>query len=62
MTQTHLKEKAARFARRHDLLHGPAIHALDLVSEVGKVTKEILLATHNDCPFTLTPCVTKPRR
>jgi NTP pyrophosphatase (non-canonical NTP hydrolase) len=35
----------AAFAHRHDLLHDPATHALDLVSEVGEVAKEILLAT-----------------
>ncbi|MBU0702542.1 MAG: nucleotide pyrophosphohydrolase [Chloroflexi bacterium] len=31
--------------RRHNLLHDPTTHALDLVSEVGEVAKEVLLAT-----------------
>ncbi len=35
----------AAFARRHNLLHDPATHALDLVSEIGEVAKEVLLAT-----------------
>jgi NTP pyrophosphatase (non-canonical NTP hydrolase) len=35
----------ADFTRRHDLLHDPVVHALDLVSEVGEVAKEVLLAT-----------------
>jgi NTP pyrophosphatase (non-canonical NTP hydrolase) len=35
----------ADFVRRHGLLHDPAIHALDLASEVGEVAKEVLLAT-----------------
>jgi NTP pyrophosphatase (non-canonical NTP hydrolase) len=37
--------RVAAFARRHKLLHDPATHALDLVSEVGEVAKEVLLAT-----------------
>lgn len=37
--------RVAAFARHHGLLHDPATHALDLVSEVGEVAKEILLAT-----------------
>jgi NTP pyrophosphatase (non-canonical NTP hydrolase) len=35
----------ADFARRHDLLHDPVVHALDLASEIGEVAKEVLLAT-----------------
>lgn len=37
--------QVAAFARRHGLLHDPATHALDLVSEIGEVAKEMLLAT-----------------
>jgi NTP pyrophosphatase (non-canonical NTP hydrolase) len=46
MTPPISQEKVVQFAQSHNLLHDPAIHALDLVSEVGEVTKEILLATH----------------
>lgn len=42
---TDRQGQVAAFARQHDLLHDPATHALDLVSEVGEVAKEILLAT-----------------
>ena len=37
--------RVAAFARQHGLLRDPAAHTLDLVSEVGEVAKEILLAT-----------------
>ncbi len=37
--------RVADFAQCHDLLHDPATHALDLVSEVGEVAKEVLLST-----------------
>jgi len=39
------QQRAAAFARCHDLLYGPTVHALDLVSEVGEVAKELLLVT-----------------
>ena len=39
------QRQAADFAARYGLRHGPAVHALDLVSEVGEVAKELLLAT-----------------
>jgi NTP pyrophosphatase (non-canonical NTP hydrolase) len=39
------QQRVAAFTQRHDLLHDPATHALDLVSEVGEVAKEMLLAT-----------------
>lgn len=39
------QQRSVAFARRHDLLHDPATHALDLVSEVGEVAKEVLLST-----------------
>lgn len=40
------QQQVAAFARQHDLLHDPATHALDLMSEVGEVAKEILKATN----------------
>lgn len=39
------QRRAAAFARHHNLLYDPTTHALDLVSEVGEVAKEVLLAT-----------------
>ena len=39
------QERVAGFARRHGLVHDPATHALDLVSEIGEVAKEVLLAS-----------------
>ena len=39
------QEQATTFAKTHDLLHAPQTHALDLVSEMGEVAKELLLAT-----------------
>ncbi|MBN1811705.1 MAG: nucleotide pyrophosphohydrolase [Anaerolineae bacterium] len=42
---TDWRQHIATFARQYGLLHDPATHALDLVSEVGEVAKEILLAT-----------------
>ena len=39
------QQRVALFAHRHDLLYDPSTHALDLVSEVGEVAKEVLLAT-----------------
>ncbi len=39
------QQQITAFARRHDLLHDPATHVLDLVSEVGEVAKEVLLST-----------------
>ena len=43
--QSVWQHHVAAFMRRHNLLHDPATHALDLVSEVGEVAKEVLLAT-----------------
>lgn len=36
---------AARFAQEHNLDHDPGVYALDLMSEVGEVAKELLLAS-----------------
>ncbi len=40
------QRRVAEMCNRHSLLHDPATHALDLVSEVGEVAKEILLSTN----------------
>jgi NTP pyrophosphatase (non-canonical NTP hydrolase) len=45
MTQNDWQRQVAAFLRRHELSHDPATHALDLVSEVGELTKELLQAT-----------------
>jgi NTP pyrophosphatase (non-canonical NTP hydrolase) len=42
---TNWQQRVVHFARSHGLLHDPTTHALDLVSEVGEVAKEVLLAT-----------------
>ena len=42
---TNWQRRVTDFARQHDLLHDPTTHALDLVSEVGEVAKEVLLST-----------------
>jgi len=39
------QQRTAAFTQHYDLFHDPTTHALDLVSEVGEVVKEILLAT-----------------
>lgn len=42
---TGWQQRVAVFARQHNLLHDPDTHTLDLVSEVGEIAKEVLLAT-----------------
>jgi NTP pyrophosphatase (non-canonical NTP hydrolase) len=42
---TDWQQQVAVFAQQHSLLHGPDTHTLDLVSEVGEIAKEVLLAT-----------------
>ncbi|MFW6115821.1 MAG: MazG nucleotide pyrophosphohydrolase domain-containing protein [Chloroflexota bacterium] len=44
MTENDWQREVAAFMRRHGLSHDPATHALDLVSEVGELTKELLVA------------------
>lgn len=39
------QHEVAVFMDRHQLEHDPMTHALDLVSEVGELAKELLLAT-----------------
>ncbi|MGD2178313.1 MAG: MazG nucleotide pyrophosphohydrolase domain-containing protein [Anaerolineae bacterium] len=40
-----LQREVALFTHRHRLQHDVETHALDLVSEVGELAKELLLAT-----------------
>lgn len=42
---TNWQQRVSAFIQHHGLLHDPTTHALDLVSEVGEVAKEVLLAT-----------------
>jgi NTP pyrophosphatase (non-canonical NTP hydrolase) len=39
------QQQVAVFAQQHNLLRDPSTHALDLVSELGEIAKEVLLAT-----------------
>ena len=39
------QSRALEFANEHNLHHAPGVYALDLMSELGEVAKEILLAT-----------------
>ena len=39
------QKRAANFAERHNLQYTPGVYALDLMSELGEVAKEVLLAT-----------------
>lgn len=44
--------KAAKFSQNHNLHHAPSVYALDLMSELGEVAKEILLGTdYGQRPF-----------
>ncbi|MBK8988039.1 MAG: nucleotide pyrophosphohydrolase [Chloroflexi bacterium] len=46
------QQQAAEFAKKQNLTHTPGVYALDLMSEVGEVAKEILLATeYGERPF-----------
>ena len=50
------QQQVADFARRHNMIHNPMIHALDLVAEVGEVAKGILHTTHyGQGPFSPSP-------
>jgi NTP pyrophosphatase (non-canonical NTP hydrolase) len=46
MTENDWQRQVAEFLRRHELSRDLATHALDLVSEVGELTKELLVATN----------------
>ena len=39
------QKQAVQFARNHNLEHDPGVYALDLMSELGEVAKELLLAS-----------------
>ena len=48
--------KAAQFSQNHNLSHPPSVYALDLISELGEVAKEILLGMdYGKRPFQATP-------
>lgn len=48
--------RAARFAQKHNLTRPPGVYALDLLSELGEVAKEILLATeYGERPYPTPP-------
>lgn len=40
------QQKSAEFAKKHNLIHDPGVHLIDLTSELDEVAKEWLLATH----------------
>lgn len=42
---TNWQDRATNFAEKHNLTRPPGVYALDLLSELGEVAKEILLAT-----------------
>lgn len=44
--------RAAKYAQNHNLSHPVGVYALDLISELGEVAKEILLTTaYGERPF-----------
>ncbi len=46
------QQRTTQFAQKHNLSHPLSVYALDLMSELGEVTKEILLATdYGERPF-----------
>ena len=50
------QQQTTQFAQNHNLSHPPSVYALDLVSELGEVAKEILLATdYGERPFQPNP-------
>ncbi len=47
------QQQSTEFAQKQNLTHAPSVYVLDLISEVGEVAKEILLATEYGArPFT----------
>lgn len=44
--QNNWQTRAAEFAQKRNLSHPPGVNALDLLSELGEVAKELLLATN----------------
>jgi threonine synthase len=54
--QPRFQEKVRDFIIQHGLHHALETHVMDLVSEVGEVSKEALKATdYGQCPFVPTP-------
>jgi len=50
------QQRATEFAQKHNLSHPPSVYALDLMSELGEVAKEILLVTdYGERPFQPSP-------
>ncbi len=50
------QQQAADFAEKQNLTHPPGVYALDLISEIGEVAKEILLTTgYGKRPFSPPP-------
>ena len=45
METLNWQARATRFAVDHNLTHSASVYALDMVSELGEVAKELLLAT-----------------
>lgn len=53
------QNRSREFAEKHNLHHSPGVYVLDLLSELGEVAKEVLLATqYGERPFPTTPPVT----
>ena len=42
---SNFQTQASNFAKKHNLTHSAGVYALDLISELGEVAKEILKAT-----------------
>ena len=56
LTMENWQQRATTFAQKHNLSHPPSVYALDLMSELGEVAKEILLATnYGERPFQPSP-------
>lgn len=52
------QQQAINFTQKHNLSHPPSVYALDLMSELGEVAKEILLATnYGERPFQFSPAL-----
>lgn len=56
MTNENWQTLAAQFAEAHNLQHDPGVYALDVMSELGEVAKELLLASdYGRQPTSATP-------
>lgn len=45
MAEANWQQQATAYARERNLIHSPTVITIDLMSELGEVAKEILLAT-----------------